>query len=106
MKVLLDECVDRRLAQELSEHEVKTVPDMKWAGMKNGDLLRVAQHKFDAFVTVDRSLAFQQLLLQFNIVIVILQAPTNRLSDLQQLVPKLKNLLSEFPKNQVNFVSG
>ena len=39
MKLLLDECIDRRLAKELVGHEVKTAPQMGWAGIKNGELL-------------------------------------------------------------------
>ena len=60
MKVLLDECIDRRLAQELSGHEVKTVPAMSWAGITNGQLLTLAEREFDVLVTVDRNLPYQQ----------------------------------------------
>jgi hypothetical protein len=55
VKILLDECVDRRLARELAGHEVKTVPQMGWAGIKNGELLTLAEKEFEAFVT-DRNL--------------------------------------------------
>ena len=60
MKILLDECIDRRLARELKGHTVKTVPQMGWAGIKNGRLLAAAEKEFDVFVTVDRNLSFQQ----------------------------------------------
>ena len=60
MKILLDECVDRRLATEIYGHDVNTVPQMGWAGIKNGDLLALAENSFDLFVTVDRNLSFQQ----------------------------------------------
>jgi hypothetical protein len=43
VKLLLDECIDRRLAQEIKGHEVVTVPQAGWAGLENGDLLRLAQ---------------------------------------------------------------
>ncbi|HSE58740.1 MAG TPA: DUF5615 family PIN-like protein [Nitrospiraceae bacterium] len=79
MKVLLDECIDRRLAKEIEGHDVVTVPQAGWAGIKNGNLLRLAEDQFDVFVTVDRNLSFQQSLPQFAIAVVILQAPTNRL---------------------------
>ena len=59
MKILLDECVDWRLARDLAGHSVSTVPRMKWAGIKNGDLLRLAEKEFDAFITVDRRLSTQ-----------------------------------------------
>lgn len=61
MRVLLDECVDRRLAESISGHEVKTVPEAGWAGVKNGELLTRADREFDALVTVDRSLPFSAL---------------------------------------------
>ncbi len=88
-KVLLDECVDSRLAKEIVGHEVSTVPGMKWSGIKNGKLLALAQASFDVFVTVDRNLAFQQNLPAFTIAVVVLQAKTNRLEDLLPLVPQL-----------------
>jgi len=39
VRVLLDECVDRRLGRQFSSHAVKTVPEMGWATIRNGDLL-------------------------------------------------------------------
>ena len=78
---------------------------MGWAGIKNGDLLDVAQKSFDVFITVDRNLSFQQNLPQFNIAVIVLQAPTNRLFDLQQLLPNLEGALDEVRKGQVHWVS-
>jgi len=54
MKVLLDECMPKRLADRLSGHEVKTVPQMGWAGIKNGELLALAENEFEIFLTVDQ----------------------------------------------------
>ena len=89
MKILLDECIDRRLARHLSGHEVKTVPQMGWAGTKNGELLTLAQTLFDIFVTVDRNLSFQQNIPRYDIAVVVLRCRSNRLQDLQTLVPDL-----------------
>jgi hypothetical protein len=61
VKILLDECVDRRLAREISGHDVHTVPQMGWAGIKNGDLLTLAEKQFEVFVTVDRNLRFNKI---------------------------------------------
>lgn len=105
MKLLLDECIDRRLAKEIEGHEVVTVPQAGWAGIQNGELLRRAQEQFDVFVTVDRNLCFQQHLPQFTIAVIVLQAPTNRLKDLRPLVPQLQRQLSDAPKGQVTWVS-
>ena len=49
MRVLLDECLPKRLKQSLIGHDVQTVPEAGWAGKKNGDLIRLAAGKFDAF---------------------------------------------------------
>ena len=49
MRILLDECIDRRLAKDLVGHEVRTVPQMGWAGILDGDLLPLAAGEFDVF---------------------------------------------------------
>jgi hypothetical protein len=74
VRLLLDECIDRRLAKEFADYEVKTVPQMGWAGIKNGQLLTLAETEFDVFTTVDRNLSFQQNLPQFGIAVVVLHA--------------------------------
>jgi predicted nuclease of predicted toxin-antitoxin system len=95
LKVLLDECIDRRLARSLPGHAVKTVPQMHWSGLKDGALLAAAAQQFDVFITVDRNLAFQQHLPAFTIAVLVLQARTNRLADLLALVPSIEQALRE-----------
>ena len=85
----LDECVDRRLAGDIQGHDVKTVPEAGWATLTNGDLLARAEHEFEAFVTVDRNLPFQQDLSRFSIAVIVLRARSNRLADLRSLIPQL-----------------
>lgn len=101
MRVLLDECVDRRLARQLSSHAVKTVPEMGWATIRNGDLLAPAEKEFDVFVTVDRNLSFQQNLRRFKIAVLVLRARTNRLVDLLPLIPKI---LEAIPRSKAGEV--
>lgn len=105
MRILLDECIDQRFAKELEGHEVITVPQAGWAGIKNGELLSRAQSQFDAFVTVDRNLAFQQNIPQFTIAVIVLESTTNRLKDLRPLLPKLQQLLLKVRKGEVSRVS-
>ncbi len=92
-KVLLDECVDRGLVDEITGHDVKTVPAVGWASFKNGELLSRAQADFDVFVTTDRNLTFQQNLPKFDIAVIVLAGKTNRLHDLVPLVPRLLEAL-------------
>ncbi|MBJ7901080.1 MAG: hypothetical protein GC158_14445 [Cyanobacteria bacterium RI_101] len=106
MKILLDECIDRRLARELVGYDVKTVPQMGWAGVKNGQLLNFAEAEFDIFITVDRNLSFQQNLPQFDIGVIVLYSASNRLADLKPLAPKILTALAISTKGKVIIVEG
>ncbi|MEH1961090.1 MAG: DUF5615 family PIN-like protein [Nostoc sp.] len=105
MKLLLDECIDRKLAREFVGYEVQTVPQMGWAGVKNGQFLALAEANFDVFITVDRNLSFQQNLPQFDIAVIVLQAQSNRLIDMKPLVPKVLATLATAVKGQATVVS-
>lgn len=105
MKILLDECIDRRLAKEFVGCDVKTVPQMGWAGIKNGQLLALAEAEFDIFITVDRNLSFQQNLPQFNIAVVVLQVSSNRLADMKPVVPNVLAILAIVTKGKATVVS-
>jgi Domain of unknown function (DUF5615) len=62
VRVLLDEQLPRHLARELCGHDVSTVQQKGWAGLKNGELLRMAADAgFEVFVTADRNLDFSKI---------------------------------------------
>jgi hypothetical protein len=104
VRILLDECIDRRFARELPGHEVLTVPEAGWAGKSNGELLALAENNFDAFVTVNRNLSFQQNVPRFSIAVVVLCAHTNRLAELRRLVSRLLEVLPAAKRGEVNWV--
>jgi len=106
VRVLIDECVDWRLSRELGQHDVKTARQMGWGTIKNGDLLALASREFDAFVTVDRNRSFQQNVPSFSIAVIVLRARTNRLADLQPLVPDLLERLAAARPGTVTYVGG
>ena len=106
MRLLLDECVDRRLAREIRGHEVSTVSELGWAGIRNGELLVRATGRFDVFVTVDRNLAFQQSTADLSVAVVILRARTNRLVDLKPLLPTLLNRLPNVKRGEIVWIEG
>ncbi len=106
MKVLLDERLPRRLAAELTGHEVKTVPQAGWASIKNGELLRRAEGSFDVFITADRNLSFQQNLAQRRLAVVVLRASSNRFQDLLPLVPKILAALAAIERGTLVEVSA
>lgn len=103
-KILLDECVDQRLALDIPHHWVKTVAEMGWAGLKNGKLLSKAQKEFDIFLTTDRNLSFQQNLVDYNIAILVLCPVSARLPDLQEILPKAIRRFSSLHKGKAIFI--
>lgn len=105
MKIILDECVDRRLAREFAGYDITTVPKMGWAGIKNGQLLAQVSAAFDVFITVDRNLPLEQNLPHFDVAVIVLQAPSNRLTDLRLLAPKVVAVMESAPKGQATLIS-
>jgi len=102
MKVLLDECLPRRLKRDLSGHQVFTVPEMGWAGVKNGALLRLIQDAaFDVFVTIDGNLSYQQNLKGMNLAIIVLRAPDNTIESLRPLVPAILAAMQRITTGEV-----
>jgi hypothetical protein len=105
MRVILDECLLRRLGLELAGHLVYTVPLAGWAGVSNGKLLARIAGNYDAFVTVDKNLQSQQNTSAFSFGVVVLRAPSNQLADLRPLVPKILAALAALQLSQVVTVS-
>jgi hypothetical protein len=88
MRILIDECVPRRLRNHFPGHDVRTVPEMGWAGKKDHELLPLmVADGFEVLVTVDQNIRHQQNLAAIGIAAVVLVAPTNRLADLVPLAP-------------------
>lgn len=95
MRLLLDECVPRKFKNALAGHDARTVREMGWSGKQNGELLGLMrQHQFEAFVTADQNVEFQQNVKASGIAVVVLAARTNRLRDLLPLGPEALRALS------------
>ena len=104
MKILLDECVPKRLGRLLSDHNVMTTPQAGWAGITNGELLQRASKGFDVFVTVDRNLAFQQNPSNLPLPVIVIHARSNKLKDLLHHVPALQRTLSSSLTHEVHHI--
>lgn len=85
MRVLIDECAPSELKKVLIENgfECFTAQDAGWAGKENGELLALANVEFEAFVTLDRKLRYQQNLFGLKIAIIVLRSHSNRLEHLR-----------------------
>ena len=94
MRLLLDENLPKRLKQDFAEHEVYTVRDRGWNGIKNGVLLQLMlENNFQALLTFDKNLQHQQNFSQYTITVFVLNAPINTYATLTQLSEKVKKYL-------------
>jgi hypothetical protein len=100
VRVILDECLPRRLGAKLIGHEVTTVAKAGWAGVTNGELLSRIEGRFDAFVTVDRNLPAQQRLASRSFGVVVIRALSNRTEDLLPLVAEILAALATVQPGQ------
>ena len=92
---MLDECVPRRLKSDLPGHDVRHVVEMGWSSKRNGELLKLmVAERFEALLTVDQHLEFQQSVRTSGIGVVVVQARRNRLQELRPLAPRMLEALS------------
>ncbi len=106
MRILIDECLPKKLKQELVGHSVFTVQEKGWAGMKNGELLSKAENEFDVWLTADQNIESQQNLNRFDIAVVVLVAPQNKLEVLLPLIPQLHNVLKNIQSKQLIYIES
>lgn len=107
MKLLLDENLPQPLRHDLVGHDCSTVTHMGWNGVENGALLALAANAgFDALLTKDENLRYQQNLANLPLAVVVLRAPSNRIDDLRPLVPALLTALAFLAPCQITEVPG
>lgn len=107
MKLLLDENIDVRFkfCFDASIHEVLTIRDMDWNGIKNGKLLKLAaQYNFDALICVDKNLPYQQNLATLVLPVIVIDVFKNVLPSLKISYPILLELLTNKLENRVYLV--
>lgn len=102
MKILLDECFPKQLKSLLKHHVVKTVTEMEWNSLENGNLMRVAiKHDFDVLLTIDKNLQHQQNLKAYHIAIVVLDVRKSKVEFLKPLVLQFLQMAEQFGKREV-----
>ena len=89
MRILLDESLPIELRDALPRHAVRSVQEMGWSALTNGELLRRAVDEFDVFLTADQNLQYQQNIKILPIAVAVLVARSNRIESLRPLVPDL-----------------
>lgn len=100
MKILLDECITKRLKKYFENHLVLTVSDCDWSGTKNGALMRLCEeNNFDIFLTIDKNLIYQQNYSNFKPTIVVINSDSSKLEHLIPFVNEFEKLLPTFKPN-------
>ena len=90
MKLLLDENLPKKLIADFPNHEVVTVRDMGWNGIKNGPLLQLMiENDFHALLTFDKNLQHQQNFKKYTMAVFVLSAVNNTYRELTKLIPKI-----------------
>ena len=107
MRVLLEENLDCRLKRHFDHDvEVVAVSERGWNGKRNGELLRAATAEFDAFVTMDRGIEYQQDLTTLSLGIVLVLARSNRRRDVEPAMPAVNLALRTLQPGTVVRVSA
>jgi predicted nuclease of predicted toxin-antitoxin system len=103
MKLLLDECLPRRTKYLFGEagHECETVQEAGFSGKENGELIALAEKKFDVFVTIDKNIRHQQNLRGQNIAVLIIRTVSNDLDDIRPHIPGALSALRSIRPGQV-----
>ena len=101
MKILIDECLPKKLKNALAQYDVSTVPEAGWASKKNGELLRLMTNVFDIFITVDSNLQYQQQLKTLPISFIVLSAKNNKLETLLPLMARVEEVIQNIQTGQV-----
>ena len=105
MKILLDECVTKRLKAHLAAHEVATVTEKGWSGLKNGQLMTAASADgFDILLTIDKNLQHQQIVGKYPLIVVVLNSPSSKLEILITFLPAFEQQLKAFTKGNAYLV--
>jgi len=108
VKILLDENIDVRFKTSFanSSHEVHTVRDMQWNGIKNGKLLQLLKdHDFDCWIVVDKNIPYQQNISKLPCIIVVLDVFRNTLTHISPLLPKILSTLENDSTEKVIVIS-
>ena len=92
MNILLDECVPWPMHKLLTGHNCTTAPRRGWGGIKNGELLRLAEGEFDLFITSDQGIRYQQNLAGRRIAII--EISTNKLRRIEAAAELIRSTVA------------
>ena len=106
MRILIDECVPRKVKSSFPMHECRTVQEAGFGGKQNGELLTLAEGQFEVFLTVDKGIRYQQNLSGRSIAVLIIRAASNDIDDILPHVPGCLAALNSIQPGEVVVVGS
>ena len=107
MRILLDECLPKDLKNDLVGHQARTVGDLGWLGIKNGELLTLAEEEqFDGFLTADLSIEHQQNLRDRRIALAVFISHDTKAETLRPLITALLQALNTIRPGEVRHINS
>jgi len=107
MKILLDECVTKKLKRYLDDLDVRTVVEMGWSGYRNGKLLAAAvENGFDILLSIDKNMAFQQNMAKYEVAVVVFDTQRSKIDILVEFLPEFMARMKEFEKGKITFLAA
>jgi predicted nuclease of predicted toxin-antitoxin system len=105
MKVLLDECIPKKLKLQLPDFDVYTVSELGWSGVKNGQLMTLCvAYTFDILLTIDKNMMYQQNLEKYPVTIVVLNSFTSKVEELVRFIPAFVKRAYSFERHKAYIV--
>ena len=99
MKILLDECVTKKLKKFLPNHSVFTVTEMKWNGLRNGQLMtKAVEQGFEVLLTIDKNILLQQNIGKYDLIVIVFNSSSSKIETLKILIPPFEKQLPGFKK--------
>jgi predicted nuclease of predicted toxin-antitoxin system len=106
MKILLDECITKRLKIYLDDFDVFTVRELGLSGVKNGKLMTYCvENDYDILLTIDKNLMHQQNLDKYPVVIVVLNSLSSKIEELVTFLPPFKLQAETFQKHNAYIIN-
>ncbi|MBI3694021.1 MAG: hypothetical protein HY238_04155, partial [Acidobacteria bacterium] len=106
MRVFLDACVDPRVVDLFTGHEVRTAFEMGWHQLKDHILLPLVQDRFDVVITIDQGLEYEHNLKKLRFGVVIVHVVKNKLEFYLPLALELREAAEQVKSGKVLHVHG
>jgi len=106
MKIVIDECLPKRLTRFFPEHDVWTVPQLGLAGYADSKLLdELDRRDIDIFITIDSNIEYQQQFTNRSFGTIIIRSVSNRYRDLEHLKPNILQVIQKIKPKLIVHIS-